>query len=77
MEDLLKLLEAAPPHLQDKARKSLAAVLEEYEDWLSLGKPTEEEHQLIKYARTQFKHPMKFQEVVKKILREKRDEWRF
>lgn len=67
MDDLVKLLEDAPSEFKEKARKALLPVLDEYEDWKSLGCPSPARYNLMKFARTRFfSEPHEFQKIVKR-----------
>lgn len=66
--EIVKLLEAAPPEFKNRAGKALKEVLDEYEDWISLGRPSLERFRVMQMVRGEDKYS--YQKIVRRWLRD-------
>lgn len=68
MDELVKLLRDAPPEFKEKARAALLEIVNEYEDWKSLGCPDATRYHLMKFARDPDCQHSELQGFVKRLL---------
>lgn len=51
LRDIVKLIAECPDHMQRNAARVLSIELQQYEDWVSLGRPDDRTYDAIKMKR--------------------------